>query len=301
MVEIQKPIIKWAGGKHKILEDLFLRFPPSFNNYHEIFLGGGSVLLSLLYRIQTRQIQMNGIIYAYDKNSVLIQMYKNIQLHPKTLIEHKTILFENYNNIDTMNGIRKPSIETCTSSKESYYYWIRNKYNCMTDDEKHSCEGSAIFMFLNKTCFRGLYRIGPNGFNVPFGNYKNPNISDDHIIIQSRAIQNVVFRCTSFTESLAAVQQGDFVYLDPPYVPISKTSFVGYLSGGFKEEEHTRLFELIKSLREKNVSFLMSNSNTDQVRDAFHGFETSIIDVRLEINSKKPGKKASEVIIKYWV
>ena len=247
-----KPIIKWAGGKQKILEELFQRFPTTCNNYHEIFLGGGSVLLSLLERIHTGNIRVRGHIYAYDKNSVLIHMYKNIQQNHGLLIEYKSNLFNTYNAIDTLNGERNPTTEeTSINSKESYYYWIRKKYNTMTDEAKHSCEGSAVFIFLNKTCFRGLYRMGPNGFNVPFGNYNKPDVSNDHIVKLSQTIQNVVFKCTDFTESLGTVQQGDFVYLDPPYVPLSKTSFVGYLSGGFKNDEHETLFGLIRNLREK--------------------------------------------------
>ena len=230
------------------------RFPTTCNNYHEIFLGGGSVLLSLLERIHTGNIRVRGHIYAYDKNSVLIHMYKNIQQNHGLLIEYKSNLFNTYNAIDTLNGERNPTTEeTSINSKESYYYWIRKKYNTMTDEAKHSCEGRLYSYFSTKRVFVDFIAWDQMDLTFLFYNYNKPNVSNDHIVKLSQTIQNVVFKCRDFTESLGTVQQGDFVYLDPPYVPLSKTSFVGYLSGGFKNDEHETLFGLIRNLREKNL------------------------------------------------
>ena len=128
--------------------------------------------------------------------------------------------------------------------------------------------GSALFFFINKTCFRGLYRIGPNGYNVPFGNYKNVKIIDPaHIHEISRITQNVNFVSCDFKESLQHVQARDFVYIDPPYVPISKKSFVNYVSGGFSDKDHTTLFDLTHNLRNLDANFVMSNSNTEKSKE----------------------------------
>ena len=118
-------------------------------------------------------------------------------------------------------------------SKESYYYWIRKKYNDMSDEERNSIIGSLIFIFLNKTCFRGVYRMGPNGFNVPFGNYMKLKtiISSDELKNMSNMIQNVHFRTSDFTDAITNIRNEDFVYMDPPYVPINNKSFVNYQSG----------------------------------------------------------------------
>ena len=140
------------------------------NNYHEIFLGGGSVLLALLTLVNDKKIIIKGNINAYDINKNLICVYKNIQDNLEEVLEELTILKEEYEGLTGEEIIRKPkNEEEAKSSKESYYYWCRTIYNFM---EKYTPKHSSYFIFLNKIGFRGMYREGPNGFNVPFGHYK---------------------------------------------------------------------------------------------------------------------------------
>ena len=124
-------------------------------------------------------------------------------------------------------------------SKENYYYWIRSQYNLLNSEEKKSIIGSSMFIFLNKTCFRGVFRVGPRGFNVPYGHYNNPEIiNKEHLDKIHNLIQNVIFECSDFSNSLLNVQNGDYLYLDPPYAPEKETSFVGYTENGFNINNH---------------------------------------------------------------
>jgi DNA adenine methylase len=152
-------------------------------------------------------------------------------------------------------------------------------------------------MFLNKTCFRGLYREGPNGFNVPYGNYKNPAIIDEEYVKEiSELIKDVVFECISYSESLKKPKKGDFVYMDPPYAPETKTSFVKYTEKGFTLENHEELFDMIKKLK-KNVKFLLHNADVSLVKDNFVDYTIDVIEARRAINSRRPDAKTNEVII----
>ena len=158
--------------------------------------------------------------------------------------------------------------------------------------------GSAYFIFLNKTCFRGVYREGPNGFNVPYGHYKSSIeiINESHIKSISELIEKVEFRVSDFEESFKNIKTKDFVYLDPPYAPETSKSFVGYTSYGFSLEKHNTLFKLCKT-----HNFVMSNSNVSLVTDSFSDkekFEIKTILCRRAINSKKPESTTNEVIVK---
>jgi DNA adenine methylase len=203
------------------------------NNYHELFLGGGSVLLAVLSLQKQNKIKIKNKIYAYDINSVLINVYKHIQNNKDELYKLISSYIKEYDSIEGSLINRKPtSIEEAKTSKESYYYWIRNKYNNI---DKNTIECSALFMFINKTCFRGMYREGPNGYNVPYGHYKKtPSIiSKTDLDYISDLIKDVEFIHSDFKNSIKNIKDGDFVYLDPPYAPINENSFVGYVADGF--------------------------------------------------------------------
>ena len=155
-----------------------------------------------------------------------------------------------------------------------------------------------MFIFLNKTCFRGIYRVGPNGFNVPYGHYKNPKIiNKNHLDNIHLLIKDVIFVSCDFSKSLKNIKNGDFVYLDPPYVPEKKTSFLGYTDSGFNLENNKKLFNEINNL--ENVKIMMSNSDVKLVRDYFENNKYTIISLvcKRSINSKKPNSKTNEVII----
>tara|TARA_B100000902_G_C27259183_1_gene889669 strand:+ start:235 stop:1128 length:894 start_codon:yes stop_codon:yes gene_type:complete len=292
----QKPFLKWVGGKTQIIESIIDKFPKKMNNYHEIFLGGGSVLLALLTLVNDKKIVIKGNINAYDINKNLIYVYKNIQDNIEEVLKELTILKEEYKGLTGEEIIRKPkNEEEAKSSKESYYYWCRTIFNFM---KKYTPKHSAYFIFLNKIGFRGMYREGPNGFNVPFGHYKKvPEIfNKDQLYKIQSLIKNVNFYCLGFENSLEYVDIGDYVYLDPPYAKENKKSFVGYNKQGFDLDTHIKLFSMVKNLK---VKFLMSNSDVPLVTKSFVDYQILKIEARRAINSKNPGSKTMEVIISH--
>ncbi len=292
-----KPIIKWVGGKTQIIDKIMEKFPSEINNYHELFLGGGSVLIALLSLSLSDKIKINGTINAYDINKTLIHMYINIRDRPLELYKYIKKLKYHYNKCINGSAIKpKPKHINDITSKESFYYWARYKFNKLTD--KTTVRGSALFIFLNKTCFRGLCREGPNGFNVPFGNNKNPEIiNKQHLIKLSELIKNVNFYHMGFEESFTKIVTNDFIYLDPPYVPINSSSFVGYVADSFNMDKHKKLFELTKNIVKNNVKFLMSNADTEFIKSEFNNYKIITILCKRNINSKNPESKVNEVLI----
>ena len=303
-IHIPKPILKWVGGKTQIIDKLISDFPVEINNYREAFLGGGSVLLTLLSYVKSGIIKIQGNIYAYDLNEPLIYIYKNIQTCHNELYDILQTIITDFNECGNGEINRTPTnIAEAKIAKENYYYWIRSEYNklCLTD--KKSILGSAMFIFLNKTCFRGVFRVGPKGFNVPYGHYKNPEIiNKEHLEEIHNLIQNVVFECCDFKTSLTIVEPNDFVYIDPPYAPETDTSFVGYTENGFNIENHNNLFKLIHILTDTNKKIMLSNADVSLVRENFTNEKYSTLSIlcKRSINSKNPDAKAKEVIIKNY-
>lgn len=300
-MEIIKPFMKWVGGKTQIINDVMSLFPKTMNNYHEPFLGGGSVLLAMLTYKESGLLTVTGKIYASDLNSNLIGLYKNIQSYPEALIAEVKKISEEFAKCKGTDVNRKATtIEEAMTSPESYYFWIRSKFNRLSKEERTSIPASAMLLFMNKTCFRGVYREGPKGFNVPFGNYKNPSILDeDHIKTVSRLIKDVEFTTCPFDYALSRIMDDDFVYLDPPYAPETDKSFVKYTADGFNLESHKALFGICREMLSKNVKMLMSNAEVKLVTDAFPlpDFNTKIISCRRAIHSKEPDARTNEVLI----
>jgi len=299
-----KPLLKWIGGKTQILDNILQKFPKEISDYHEIFIGGGSVLLGLLDKIKSNEIKLTGKIYAYDLNEDLIIFYKNIQSKPKQVIKEINIMTNVYDNIENLNNGTKnvipDTVEDAVLSKESYYYWIRSIFNEMSKKERKTPLASAILLFLNKSGFRGLYRMSKNGFNVPFGNYKKIySIDDVDIMNISKLIKNVVFQHSCFSKSIVNIENKPlvFVYLDPPYAPENESSFVDYTSDGFDINQHKLLFKLCDELKTKKINFLMSNSDVDLVNAHFVNYSKETILCKRSINSKKPNSKTNELLI----
>jgi DNA adenine methylase len=296
-MSIQKPFLKWIGGKTQLIGNIIKYIPSKINNYHEIFLGGGSILFLILSLQQQNKIIIKKQIFAYDINLNLINTYKHIQNNKDKLFKYIVLYITVYDSIYTDIINRKPTnIEEATTSQESYYYWMRKLYNTMDDD---LIEKSALFIIINKLCFRGMYREGQNGYNVPFGHYKKTPtiITQNELDNISNLIKNVHFFHSNFIDSMKKIKKNDFVYIDPPYCPENKTSFVGYNINGFNLENHLELFNLIDKINNKNIKFILSNSNVKLVNDFFKDYKIEQISARRAINSKNPASKTIEVLI----
>jgi DNA adenine methylase len=280
-----KPFLKWVGGKTQIIDKIIEQVPDNIINYYEPFLGGGSVLLAVL-----SSGKVSGNIVASDLNVHLINLYRDIQVEPDVFIKNISSLVDTFKKLPNKpGGELNPNTPEDCDTQESYYYWIRKQFNSSTENK------SAMFLFLNKTCFRGVYREGPNGFNVPFGHNKNPEIFNEvHIQTISKLVKHVKFVSCSFTETLKQAKRGDFVYLDPPYAPATITSFVGYTSKGFSGEDHQQLFEQCKKLKSK---WLMSNAHVPLVTQTFEEYPIKVLSCRRTINSKNPESRANEVLV----
>ena len=289
-----KPLLKWVGGKTQIIHNITGCFPKEINNYHEIFVGGGSVLLAMIYLQKQGEIKITGNINAYDLNENLINFYNNVKFKCTDFIELFMYYLDEYDsikgNIINRNAVNKNEALT---SKESYYYYIRNIFN---NNNKNTLESAVLFLFLNKTCFRGIYRVGPNGYNVPYGHYKTtPKITKESIKNFSKIIECVNFIKNDFNESFKNIKSNDYVYLDPPYYPINKNSFIKYNLESFNEKTSVKLFELVKQL--KDIKFTMSNSDSIFVKEYFNEYSIKEIIAKRAINSKNPGEKTKELII----
>jgi len=298
--DIPRPILKWVGGKGQIIDKLLKAIPKEMNDYHELFVGGGSFLMMVLWAKNKGFITIDGSINAYDLNEALISTYINIRDNKDELFEKVKELQKDFLECDAEGTVnRKPNNkQEAITSRESYYYWIRKEYNGQTD--KTSINSSAYFIFLNKTGFRGMYREGPNGFNIPYGNYKNPKlVEEDELNYISELIQHVNFHNSDFSKSFENVSnEKNFLYMDPPYAPENNKSFVGYTKDGFDIEQHKKLFDLTKCISEKNM-IMMSNSNVKLIHDNLSpdDFKYEVVSCRRAINSKDPSARTEEVII----
>ena len=298
--DIPKPLLKWVGGKGQIIEKLLKKLPKKINNYHEIFVGGGSFLIMVLWAKEKNYITIDGDINVYDLNEALIETYNNIKNNKDKLFESIKQIETEFNSCEIEGDVKRKPInkEDAMTSKESYYYWIRKQYN--EEKDKSSIKSSSYFIFLNKTGFRGMYREGPNGFNIPYGNYKNPKIIDkDELDYISELIKNVNFYNSDFSKSFENIQEeNNFIYLDPPYAPENDKSFVGYTKDGFDIKQHELLFDLTNKISEKNM-IMMSNANVQLFRDSLSDkkYKYEVVSCRRAINSKNPGAKTEEVII----
>ncbi len=274
-----KPFVKWVGGKRQLMQDLENNFPKQFATYHEPFLGGGAVMFNLL----TKKPQLS--CNVSDFNSDLILAYVTIRDKLGKLIESLENHSKNYH---------KDSAE--------YYYQVRKQ------EPKQQIEKVSRLLFLNKTCFNGLYRVNKKGqFNVPLGRYTNPNIvNKENLTAVSKILQSkkIKISCRDFEAVLDDAKKGDLVYFDPPYQPVSSTAnFTSYTHRDFTEDDLERLANLGDKLHSKGCYVLLSNSNSKTVKDFFSKkhWKISSINVNRAINSnaqKRTGHK--EIIIKNY-
>lgn len=273
-----KPFLKWVGGKGQLLEQFKSLFPKKYNKYYEPFVGGGAVF----FYLKPESGHIN------DINEVLINTYKIIKTKPHDLIELLRDLEDKFH-------------KTKDENKKEFYYDIREKFN---DIKKPNLQKSAYLIFLNKTCFNGMYRENSKGgFNVPFGQYKNPTILNESNILEvSKLLKHIEITNTSFEECLENAEKGDFIYFDPPYYPLNKTSsFTTYSKDNFLEKEQEKLASLFKKLDKKGCYVMLSNSNTEFIEKLYKGYNIKKIHANRMINSvsSKRGKILEIVVRNY--
>lgn len=300
-----KPILKWAGGKTQILDELFDKFPKSINIYYEPFIGGGSVFFKLMEKCEKKEINVNKFILN-DKNKNLILLYNTIKNNISKLIIELKVLKEYYEKAEIITYeprhkckfTEEDTIDTIKSKGKLYiYYYYRYIYNNheITDEKK-----AALFLFLNKTCFRGLYREGHNKFNVSFGHYENPSIYDEDYLKKLSLLfkkYKLNFIDNSFYDIKYNLNKNNFIYLDPPYYPINEKSFVDYQKSGFADKENELLIILCNKFNDKQIKFIHSNSCCSYNLTNYQNFTINKILCRRRINSKNPKAEELELII----
>ena len=245
-----KPFIKWVGGKGQLLSEINKLYPvelgKNINKYAEIFLGGGAVLFDILSKYKLDEV------YISDKNLELINTYKSIRDNVDILIKSLKEMEEQYIPLDNEN-------------RKDYYYKKREEYNSLKINiEENNIEKAVLFIFLNKTCFNGLYRVNKKGeFNVPMGAYKNPKICDkENLKNVSMALKNVKIIYADYRESESFIDEKTFVYIDPPYRPLNtSSSFTSYTENDFSDKEQIELAEYIDLLNKKGAKIVLSNSD----------------------------------------
>jgi DNA adenine methylase len=269
------PFIKWAGGKTSLLTQLLPHVPLHLSHYYEPFLGGGALFLGICNRTTGFTAHLS------DTNEQLISAYQVIKESPEELIRLLSILQMGYDS---------------ASDKSAYFY---RKREWRPNDP---IESAARLVFLNKTCYNGLYRVNSKGeFNVPFGRYKNPRILNSYTIkALSHVLENAKARLSSidYRDAVAECKKSDFVYLDPPYQPPSKTSnFTDYTSSGFSETNQEELAEEFGKLVDRGCVVLLSNSDTALTRHLYRDFEMRKVTVNRPINSVGAGRRGYKELI----
>jgi DNA adenine methylase len=251
------PFLKWVGGKTALLPELLKHVPARLRRYHEPFLGGGA----LFFTVAPRRALLN------DNNPELVHCYQQVR--------------------DDVYGVLD------ALARHVYERTHFEAVRALEPLRLAAAERAARFIYLNKTCFNGLWRVNRSGrFNVPFGRYKNPRFADPaSLITASHALRGVDIQHAPFEEALAKPAPGDFVYLDPPYDPVSPTaSFASYTAGGFGWEDQKRLAHACVVLNRRGVRFLLSNSATERIRALYSGFEQRLVRAPRFINSKADGR-----------
>lgn len=296
-----KPCLYWVGSKNKILDKIFDKFPKYIRTYHEPFLGGGSVLFELLNKLESNLIKVEEIQVS-DINEHLINFYKSLKYDLKSLIDELKHLEHNFHSakLNKMQSRYKYNIDIdkeveyyIAQGRHHVYYYYREIFNkCTLSNIKRA----AIFFFLNKTGFRGMYREGPKGFNVPFGRSYVIFYYDQLVNISKMLNKYMVnFSCKSFVH-VKCSSSDDFVYLDPPYFPIKKKSFTTYKVDGFKNG-HKRVEDLCEYLNNNNIKFLLSNSYCTYNTIVYKKFNIYKIPCRHGLKAKIQSALVYEIII----
>jgi len=256
LISSPKPFVKWAGGKRQLIPEIEKHLPEKFSSYFEPFLGGGALLFHLL----SENKNLKG--YVSDLNSDLILSYVTIRDNLSSLLKSLQKHSDNY-----------------FSDSKSYYYSVRES------NPKSQIEKVSRLLFMNRTCFNGLYRVNSKGkFNVPLGRYSNPNIVQEENLRSVNQFLNhnkIIIKCQDFSSTIEKAKKGDFIYFDPPYQPVSKTAnFTSYTHGNFGLNDLKRLAKVSNELTKKGVNVLLSNSSSKQVRELFSSRDWEIFEIQ---------------------
>lgn len=274
-----KPFVKWAGGKRQLIPILNQNLPDSFGTYFEPFLGGGALLFHMLTERNGQKCSIS------DLNSDLVLAYTTIR-----------------DRVDSLISSLKTHERNYQKDSKSYYYSIRE------NNPRSQIEKTSRLLFMNRTCFNGLYRVNSKGkFNVPLGKYTNPNIvNEENLRSVSSILQasRVSIKCRDFGAVLRDAKKGDLVYFDPPYQPVSTTAnFTSYTNKNFSFDDLSRLAELCQSLDEKGCKVLLSNSDSKEVSDMFSKRPWKISKIRANRSINSDSKKRTghfELLIKNY-
>jgi len=269
------PFLKWVGGKTQLLPELRKFYPKSYGTYFEPFVGGGAVFFDL----KPKKSVLN------DINKTLIRCYEDVKKRPEQVIKTLHDLEIKYKNEND-------------DGRKDLYYEIRAKFNQLPSD---SFEKGILLMFLNKTCFNGMYRENSEGgFNVPFGSYKNPTLLDEsNVRAASQLLRGASLLSVDFNQAVAKAKKGDFIYFDPPYYPLNHTSkFTHYNGNGFHEHEQKKLRDLFADLNKKGCKVMLSNSFTPFIKNLYKDFYKHEVWASRAINCKATGRgKIREYVI----
>lgn len=268
-----EPFVKWAGGKRQLWNRIWDRTPNEFDTYYEPFAGGGAVLLNL---------QPPKAVIS-DTNEQLINVYRQLQKDARAVI----------------CKIKDLDKQICD---QEYYLSMRAEYNEKISRKELDADCAAYMIWINKHCFNGLYRVNTKGlFNVPWNKKETGrSMDEDNLLAIGNYLKNndIKILCDDFENVSKNIKEGDFVYFDSPYVPVSVTaSFTDYTKDGFAYEDHVRLAELYKKLSAKNVKAMLSNHDVELVHELYAGFTIESLDVKRNINSDAKKRTGKEVII----
>lgn len=287
-----KPFLKWAGGKQQLLAEIQKFYPfenSSIDKYVEPFLGGGAVLFDILSKYNLKHV------YVSDINLELIDTYITIRDNIEELIGYLLSYQEEFLVLDN-------------ESRKNYYLAKREQFNNLKKLNNNRLEKASLMIFLNKTCFNGLFRVNKSGlFNVPMGVYKNPLICDiNNLKIASKLLQNVEIAHAKYSESIKYINENTFVYFDPPYRPIKNTSsFTSYTENAFNDSEQIELAKFINRASAMGAKILLSNSDPKNYNkddnffdDLYENYNIHRVKANRMINSKSSARgKITELLI----
>lgn len=267
------PFLKWAGGKRQLLNQIKERMPKEYNDYYEPFIGGGAVL----FELQPEKATIN------DINTSLINVYRQVKDNTEEFIKL----------------VNKLDSEMWEDGKE-YYLDIREKYNDKLLKKEYDLELAALFTFMNKHCFNGLYRVNKKGlFNVPYNKSRRTSIEEEAVRETARYLKTVNILEGDFEKACKDAKKGDFIFFDSPYAPLNPTSFEAYTKEGFDVESHKRLAKLYDELTERGCYCMLTNHNTEFINELYSnkGYRIDVVSVKRMINSDASNRKGEEVII----